>query len=182
MEIAKHISTLLQFHECVIVPEFGGFISNYIPAQYDEVNHSLTPPSKTVVFNSKICNNDGLLINHIVENEKIGYEQAQTTVLNFIDDIFQELYKGETIKLNDLGTFNFDKTGAIVFNAYAKFELISSYGLKSFSYPCLDQSSSYSNFRTRPAVRTINGKKDFVKIAASIALLLSLSLFPLNQT
>ena len=181
MEITKHILTLLQFNECVIIPEFGAFISNYIPAKFDQVNHTFSPPKKAIVFNSKICNNDGLLINHIVENENISYNQGQLTILSFVDGLYSDLNKGETVRFDNLGTFKFDKAGAIVYNPIDNFELISAYGLQSFSYQSIDHSNNFSGFKSNPAIRAINGKKDILKIAASITLLLSLSLFPLKN-
>ena len=85
MNLATHISYLLKFHECVIIPEFGGFVSNYKPAQFDSIRNTFIPPGKEIIFNSKINKNDGLLINYLVDVEKIGYHQAQLIVLNFVD-------------------------------------------------------------------------------------------------
>ena len=76
MDISKHLSTLLKFHECVIIPDFGGFISNYIPSRFDPFRNVFLPPTKEIVFNSKINKNDGLLINHLVETEAVMVSDA----------------------------------------------------------------------------------------------------------
>ena len=101
MNFSKHISDLLKYHECVIIPEFGGFISNYKPAQYNRVKNTFSPPSKEVVFNAKINKNDGLFINHIVEVENVGYHQAEMAVLNFVDRTLRSLNNGEKVSLKD---------------------------------------------------------------------------------
>lgn len=181
MEIAKHLNYLLQFHECVIVPEFGGFISNYQPAGYNTINHTFTPPSKRVVFNSKIITNDGLLINHLVDVERLGYRQAQTAVLNFTETIFSQLNKGEMVSLDNLGSFRFDSSGMIDFTPVARFELIEAYGLKPFTCSTIDGAKPAIDF-TRPAVRALKHNNNWLKVAAGAAILLSLSMFPLKNT
>jgi hypothetical protein len=37
MELNKYISDLLRKHNCVIVPDFGGFVANYRSAVIDKV-------------------------------------------------------------------------------------------------------------------------------------------------
>ena len=44
MKIEEHISELLFEHDCVIVPDFGGFVCNYAPARIDPVKHLFEPP------------------------------------------------------------------------------------------------------------------------------------------
>lgn len=179
MNLTAHISYLLKYHECVVIPEFGAFISNYKPAQYNLAKNTFLPPSKEVVFNAKIKKNDGLLINYLVETENIAYHQAEVSIMNFVDSLFARLNNGEKVELEQLGVFEFDKTGAIVYNTANKFEMIEAYGLSEFSYPPMLE--NHASFQARPAIRVLNNRRDIVKIAASIALLLSLSLVPIKN-
>ncbi|MDA3929628.1 MAG: SPOR domain-containing protein [Prolixibacteraceae bacterium] len=181
MNLANHISYLLKFHECVVIPEFGAFISNYRSAHFDGIRNVFTPPGKEVIFNSKINKNDGLLINYIVDVEKITYHQAQLSVLNFVDHLNATLNNGDQIDLETIGTLVFDKNGVIIFTAYSNFEDTASYGLTEFKYPTLKESKQITSFQQRPAIRAIHGHKDLLKIAASIALLLALSLYPIRN-
>jgi nucleoid DNA-binding protein len=181
MNIAKEIKGLLNYHECVIIPGFGSFISNYRPARYNSLTHTFEPPSKEVVFNSKITRNDGLLANQIVESEGIGYHQANMAVRNFVDDLFKTLNKGEKSMLEGLGTFSFDKSGHTVFMPESSFVYTEAYGLQQFTWIPEKDSGIASIYKARPAVRAIRSRKDIIKIAASITLLLGLSLFPLKN-
>jgi hypothetical protein len=52
--ISKHISELLYFHDCVIVPGFGGLVANHITAVYDEEKNMFSPPAKEIVFNTNL--------------------------------------------------------------------------------------------------------------------------------
>lgn len=171
----------MQFHECVVVPDFGAFISNYQPAQYNREKHSFTPPGKAVIFNSKISRNDGLLVSYMVEKEQISYAQAQSAVMNFVDQLSLRLNNGEKVELGALGSMVFDSSGAIIYQAVRQFDLAEAYGLQPFSFDALNQKHETRPYQPRPAVRMVHRRRDIIKVAASIALVLSLSLFPLKN-
>jgi hypothetical protein len=46
VKVAQHISQLLYCHDCVIVPTFGGFVTNYQSAQLNAEKGIALPPSK----------------------------------------------------------------------------------------------------------------------------------------
>lgn len=81
--IIKYLTELLLDHECVIVPEFGAFISKETPATLDYVNHVLTPPSKEIAFNGQLVGDDGLLIGYIAEHQGITTTEAAKMVHDF---------------------------------------------------------------------------------------------------
>ena len=49
--ISKYISELLFLHDCVIIPEFGGFVGNNKSAVLNEITRTISPPSKEILFN-----------------------------------------------------------------------------------------------------------------------------------
>ena len=105
MKLANYISDLLYRYECVIVPEFGGFVTNNKSAKIDKVHNTLHPPYKQITFNSHLINNDGLLVNYIASADKIPYESA----LNFIRfeiESWKEKLKGQELDLDSLGSFS----------------------------------------------------------------------------
>ncbi len=51
MAIANYIKDLLYRYDCVIVPHFGGFVTNKTSAQIDEDSLTFYPPTKQVGFN-----------------------------------------------------------------------------------------------------------------------------------
>jgi hypothetical protein len=181
MDISKHLSTLLKFHECVIIPDFGGFISNYIPSRYDPVRNVYMPPAKEIVFNSKIIKNDGLLINHLVESEFVGYSQAHSAVSNWVNFSFEKLNKGEIIELSGVGTLAFDRYGSFVFNSTGENILAEAYGLEEVNYSKLTRPVYSDTFQPRPAIRVINNRKNIIRIAAGVALVISLSIVPVKK-
>ena len=76
MNISDHISTLLYRYECVVVPNFGAFLSHKISARIDAKTQTLYPPKKRLSFNGQLTSNDAILANHVSESEKISYENA----------------------------------------------------------------------------------------------------------
>lgn len=81
--IIKCLSELLLDHECVIVPEFGAFITKEMPAMLDYVTGRLTPPSKEVAFNGQLVTDDGLLIGYMSERMGISLTEAADKVHDF---------------------------------------------------------------------------------------------------
>ena len=128
MEISKHISSLLKFNECVIIPDFGSFISNYVPSQFDPASNAYLPPAKEIVFNSKIVKNDGVLINHVAEAESISYTQAFQAVAKWVSNAFDTLNDGEKIELSEIGTLQFDANGSFIFSSSSTSPFAAAYG------------------------------------------------------
>lgn len=180
MNLSKHITELLKYNECVIIPELGAFISNYRPARFDATGNKLLPPSKEVVFNTKITRNDGLLISYLTEKEHLGYHQAEELMLRYTDQLNEALQRGEKVQLKELGTFRLDNNGSLLFEASAAFPLIQAYGLQEVSLPSRFETREKSLFTHRAVAKSLHSKTDLLKVAASIALVLTLSLFPVK--
>ena len=107
-KIDKHISDLLYVHDCVIVPLLGGFVANYETAKIHPTQHTFTPPSKKIVFNVNLKNNDGLLANHISQQENTDYPQALKHIHNFVDRTTVQLKNGEKVVIADVGKLFLD--------------------------------------------------------------------------
>ena len=50
LRIITHIERLLLTHDCVILPKFGGFVLQILPATYEEEEYSFRPMRKEVMF------------------------------------------------------------------------------------------------------------------------------------
>ena len=81
MALATYIKDLLYRYDCVIVPDFGGFISNKISAKINEQSHTFYPPSKQLGFNHHLTHNDGLLANYVASAENISFEKPTKKLL-----------------------------------------------------------------------------------------------------
>ena len=80
MKIETYIGQLLYKHQCVIVPDFGAFLTTNQSSLLMENSHGFFPPKKQIAFNINLKNNDGLLANHIAQAEACSYEKAVAAI------------------------------------------------------------------------------------------------------
>ena len=92
MGVEKHIKDLLYRYDCVIVPDFGGFIANHVSAKVDLRTHQFTPPGRSISFNSNLKRNDGLLADRIADINDISYTVARDTINTFLSAVHNDLY------------------------------------------------------------------------------------------
>ena len=137
MKVDKHISDLLFEHDCVIVPELGGFVANYAPAKIHPVKHTFTPPSKNISFNKNLKNNDGLLANHIATAEKTTYPEALKYISHFTSDTQTRLKKGEIVSVDEIGSLYLDTERNIQFEPGTTNYLLDAFGLPQFQSPAI---------------------------------------------
>ena len=86
MSITTYISDLLYRYDCVIVPDFGGFVTNTISAKVNHFSHTFYPPTKQITFNAHLKNNDGLLANYIASSQKISFEEASVKIAALVSN------------------------------------------------------------------------------------------------
>tara|TARA_B100001250_G_C19755552_1_gene769918 strand:+ start:56 stop:1204 length:1149 start_codon:yes stop_codon:yes gene_type:complete len=135
ISLDKIIFNLLLHHDCVIIPSFGGFVSQNEKASINYDKGEITPPRKLIIFNNKLLKSDGLLINHFAEQNNLSYQQSFDEIRNQINSWKNQLDSGNRIELNKIGTLHIDKSNNIRFNQ-DEFSnlLISSYGLSTFIF------------------------------------------------
>lgn len=185
MMLASYISDLLYRYECVIVPNFGGFVTNKVSATID--NNTFIPPSKKISFNRHLQHNDGLLANYIVASKKISYQEA----LDFISDeitVWNTTLQTEELELSKIGFLKLNKEGILFFEPNTAVNyLTSSFGLSSFNSPVIkritQQKQEVEETPIIPIHKTENNKKTpaFIKYAATAAIALALSTVGWNQ-
>ncbi|NQV01896.1 MAG: HU-CCDC81 and SPOR domain-containing protein [Bacteroidia bacterium] len=133
MEIQKYIAELLSEHDCVIIPGLGGFVGSYLPAQIHSVYHTFQPPSKKILFNINLRQNDGLLANHIAQAEKVSFNEANEQIRLFADETIKALKTRKYLILQNIGKIYMGKEGNIQFDQDLRSNLLpESFGLQPF--------------------------------------------------
>ena len=99
-----YIEDLLFKHQCVIIPEFGAFVSNRKAAEL-AADKTFSPPQKELTFNARLTYNDGLLAKHISEVERSSYEEAQSYIKSTVVRWKQDLGTGNEVRLENIGKF-----------------------------------------------------------------------------
>lgn len=136
-KLDRHISELLYDYDCVIIPNFGGFVTNYAPAKIHPVQHTFTPPSKSIVFNKNLKSNDGLLANHMAVGLNTDYLQALKYIDQFVTETNLKLKSGKKVTIEDVGVLFWDAERNIQFQPHPKNYLLDSFGLAQFQSPAI---------------------------------------------
>ncbi len=136
MQLDSYISDLLYRYECVILPGFGAFLTQYQSARVHDTTHAFYPPKKKLSFNAQLTNTDGLLANYISKKEMIPHEEANTKIASYVRFLFDGLHKGSTIELANIGSLSLGAENTVLFEPlYSINYLTTSFGLSSFTSP-----------------------------------------------
>ncbi len=136
MKIEVYISQLLYRYQCVTVPGFGAFLTETHSAQLNESTNSFFPPKKTISFNSRIKNNDGLLANHIAQAEKTSYGFAVSAIAFEVLNWKKTLEEGGVILLKNIGELRLNAESNVIFKPNDQTNyLATSFGLSPFVSP-----------------------------------------------
>ena len=183
MEINQYIKELLLLNDCVIIPEFGGFVANYKPATIE--NNQFFAPTKEIAFNNKLVSNDGLLINYISETEGASYFSAKQKLDNFVEETLLNLERNRNVYFDGLGYMHYDSRENLQFEPQLKQNLlVESYGLQNFSYEKLYQRQMPKpafKVEYREPVPVIFQKRKLKKLIVAVPLLLALALIPIKN-
>lgn len=183
MEINQYIKELLLLNDCVIIPEFGGFVANYQPAAIEK--NQFFPPNKEIAFNNKLISNDGLLINYIADSEGSNYFSAKQKLESFVEETLAQLERNRNVYFEGVGYLHYDSRENLLFEPQLKQNLlVESYGLQNFSYEKLYQRQiPKPAFKAehQEAVPVIFQKRKLRKLAVTLPLLLALALIPMKH-
>lgn len=135
MNIEKYIKTLLLEKECVVIPGFGAFITNYVPAELNTNATLIQPPKKQLSFNASLVLNDGLLAAHVAHHEQISTVKALSAIKERVANYKQLLNKYSKFKIEGIGLL-YKHDGSVLFEPDAStLLLLSSFGLTSAIVP-----------------------------------------------
>jgi galactitol-specific phosphotransferase system IIB component len=115
MNIEKYISDLLYRYQCVTIPGFGAFLTEFKSAQINQASNVMSPPKKSLSFNYHLQNNDGLLANHIALEEKVSYSEAVVMIKSKVEYWLLKLEFGETLNLENIGEIVKNSEGNLMF-------------------------------------------------------------------
>lgn len=140
MQLETYISDLLYRYECVIIPQFGAFLTQAVSAKVHESTNAFYPPKKVLSFNEQLKQNDGLLAKYIADVEKIPYETAVVKLSKKIKALKSYLAEGETLTFKNIGDLALTNEGKITFTpSYHLNYLTDAFGLSQFVSPSISR-------------------------------------------
>ena len=170
--VEEHIKELLFIHDCVIIPNFGGLVSNHVSSKINTVSKTIFPPSKLIVFNKNLSINDGLLINHISKKEKISVDDSKNIVFDFSKKITDSLMSERSMRLNNIGLFTLGSEDNIIFHQ----DIANNFDLNSFGFESFQIQKKTKTKKIIDINQSSTTKKISYKAAAVLIPLILLSL------
>jgi nucleoid DNA-binding protein len=180
-DLNKYVSGLLFIHDCVILPGFGGLVTNYHNAEHNEMSNTFFPPKKDVLFNKNLIYNDGLLINYLAKNLNITYTEAETKIKEEVQKAWLMLDKGQMVNFNGVGSFKYDDNRNMVFTPEnSENFLTDAYGLSSFRFPPLSYQKNARDIIPLYKITPMDeGVKKTLKWAAAAVIVFAITILSL---
>ena len=166
--ITNYLRELLNDNECVIIPEFGAFISKRHSATIDYANHRFLPPYKEIVFNNKLNNGDDILVDFISKKENISKEDSLIRIQNFVNKAVAILDVNNEFVMEGLGKMR--KFGNdYVFEMNATENLLGdSFGLTEFNYQPVFRTETYQIIKEKIVVEQKEKNTDYTIAIESV--------------
>ena len=166
--ITNYLRELLNDNECVIIPEFGAFISKRHSATIDYANHRFLPPYKEIVFNNKLNNGDDILVDFISKKENISKEDSLIRIQNFVNKAVAILDVNNEFVMDGLGKMR--KFGNdYVFEMNATENLLGdSFGLTEFNYQPVFRTETYQIIKEKIVVEQKEKNTDYTIAIESV--------------
>ncbi|MDL2214577.1 SPOR domain-containing protein [Dysgonomonas sp. OttesenSCG-928-M03] len=121
-EFVSHINYLIQKHDCVIIPDFGGFVLNHVGASF-ATDGSVLPPKVTAGFNPELRYNDGLLAESYMNVYSITYDEAVKRIDESVKRLNTILGMKHPIQIGQLGKLSLNKDNKLLFTPNANLSI-----------------------------------------------------------
>jgi hypothetical protein len=134
LELDKYISELLYDYDCVIVPQLGGFVTNYKPALLK--GGIAYPASKELRFNKNLSKNDGLLSQSIADKNGVSIQEADKLLHEVVESHLSKLRFDKRVELKKVGVLYIDQNEQLRFTPDETVNYLrGSFGFEAFELP-----------------------------------------------
>lgn len=116
-QITHLIAELLFKHDCVIVPNFGGFVARNYNSNFSKGSNVLYPQSKHILFNKNLIHNDGLLISALMQKNDMPVVDATKRIEDYKEYVQSLLSVKKRFELDNIGLLYIDAENTLRFEA-----------------------------------------------------------------
>ena len=146
---------LLVKHNCVIVPDFGGFVSKRVSSKIDFDKGIIVPPSKHLLFNKHLTTNDGLLLAAYADENGLSYIEAEGKLKEMVLNFQKELSSGKELIFPRIGVLKRSADGFYAFSQDKEFNLLSdAFGLTKLEFEAVKVNKEEPSVEDVPEVDT----------------------------
>lgn len=180
MDIKDYIKDFLLLNDGIVIPGFGGFVSEYVSSVFDISENKFLPPTKKLFFKPEFSFDDTKLAEFISEKEGIDQESAKKKISEFVLQIKSDLKKNPII-IKDIGVLSQSEKGIIVFEQDRNVNMLTeSFGLISFkTKPLSEKKEPKQEIKIRKEKKSL---KKLLLITSSIVVVFALLFLTWNFT
>lgn len=137
--IQEYIKELLFEQDCVVIPDFGGFVANYQQSKLDK--DVALPGRKWFAFNELLRTDDGLLLTYIIHKEQLSILEASNKIKKFVAYIRKQMVEDDYFYLKGVGSFCYNEENKIQFvPVYNANFLVHNFGLSAIKVHKIERS------------------------------------------
>lgn len=107
INLTEHIEHLIVRNDCVIVPGFGAFIAEKVPAYINKESGAFMPPSRRLSFNPRIDHNDGMLVTSLMRRHRWSFALASESLADCVAALKSRIAAAGTLSIGSLGTLRY---------------------------------------------------------------------------
>lgn len=122
-EFVSHIDCLIKKYDCVIIPDFGGFVLSRNEASFAS-DGSVFPPKVTIGFNPDLKYNDGLLAESYMNMYSLSYDEACKRIGESVKRLQTMLDMDHPVKIGQLGKLTLTKDKRLLFTPNSDLTMI----------------------------------------------------------
>jgi hypothetical protein len=115
-EFYTFLEHLLYDHECVIIPQFGGFVVNAQDFQFNAKEGKIYPKRKCVAFNEKLKTDDRFLTTEWAKKQSISQKEASAEIANLAKEIKSAILSQGELTFGVLGSFTYNTENRLAFS------------------------------------------------------------------
>ena len=129
-EFYTFLEHLLYEHECVIIPQFGGFVVNAQDFQFNAKEGKIYPKRKCVAFNEKLKTDDRFLTTEWAKKQSISQKEASIEIIAISKELKSQISTQGYLTIGELGAFTLNSENRLSFSPNPDFNAdLSVFGL-----------------------------------------------------
>ncbi len=115
IDVGELVNNLLYEHDTVSIPGLGAIIKSNKAIEIDHIQGKINPESTGLEFNPNLAIDDGLLVAYIRDKFHISYQEAKSTIAEYVQQVKEALARKEIIVFPGVGRLYHNFEGQLQF-------------------------------------------------------------------
>lgn len=114
--LSKMVKELILDNDRVVLPGFGCFVAEIVPASFSDRGYTVNPPYRRLYFRAK-PDEGNLLVDFYVKSNNVEYELAEKIIVDFLTELKSVIFSKKVVVFPGLGRLRATKENNLFFVA-----------------------------------------------------------------